>query len=410
MALTTKRIARLAKAGRYGDGHGLYLQVASRANRSWLLRYERGGRERWMGLGPLHTIDLQEARERARRARQQLLDGIDPLEARSAARAASALAAAKAITFEAAAQSYFDAHERSWKNAKHRAQFLSTMTAYVYPKIGKLSVAAIDTGLVLKCIEPIWADKTETANRVRGRIEFVLDWATVRGYRTGDNPARWKGHLAEALPARDKIQKTEHHAALSFDELPAFGAELKRREGTAARALEFLILTAARTGEVIGATWDEIDLKTKVWTVPAGRIKGGKEHRVPLSEQALEILRLLPTEKDNPFVFIGSSQGTGLSNMAMAAVLKRMGRTDITVHGFRSTFRDWAAERTNYPNHVVEMALAHVVGDKVEAAYRRGDLFDKRRRLMADWGKFSATPTLATQIDNVRPLRRGPRQ
>jgi integrase len=246
-------------------------------------------------------------------------------------------------------------------------------------------VAAIDTGLVLKCIEPIWQQKTETASRVRGRIESVLDWATVRGYRTGDNPARWKGHLAEVLPARSQIQKPNHHAALPFAEVPEFVAALTKREGVAARALEFTILTAARTGEVIGARWEEIDTAAKLWTVPAGRIKGGREHRVPLSDRVLDVLRALPTERGNDFVFIGP-------NMALAAVLKRMARDDITVHGFRSTFRDWAAERTNYPNHVVEMALAHVVGNKVEAAYRRGDLFDKRRRLMGEWARYCTTP------------------
>ncbi len=390
MALTEKRVAQLKEPGRYGDGHGLYLQVLSPTNRSWLFRFERAGRERWMGLGALHVFSLKEARERARRVKQLLADGTDPLEARAAERAQRALKSARTITFEAAARQYFDAHERQWRNEKHRAQFLSTLQAYAFPKIGALPVAAIDTGLVLKVIEPIWQDKTETANRVRGRIESVLDWATVRGYRTGDNPARWRGHLSEVLPAREKIQKTVHHAALPFAELPEFMAALDQREGIAARALELTILTAARTGETIGATWDEIDLKEKSWTVPAGRIKGGREHRVPLSERALEVLRALPREKDNPFVFIGPRKG-GLSNMAMAATLGRMGRNDVTIHGFRSTFRDWAAERTNYPNHVVEMALAHVVGDKVEAAYRRGDLFAKRVRLMAEWAKYATT-------------------
>jgi hypothetical protein len=236
MALTEKRISKLKEPGRYADGNrtGLYLQVLSETNRSWLFRYDRNGRgERWMGLGPLHTINLQEARERARKARQALLDGIDPLDARTQERARRALEAARIITFEKAAQAYYDAHERSWKNDKHRAQFLSTLKAYVFPKIGKLPIADIDTGLVLKCIEPIWQDKTETANRVRGRIESVLDWATVRGYRKGDNPARWKGHLAEVLPSREKIQKTVHHAALSFAELPAFMSTLKEREGVA---------------------------------------------------------------------------------------------------------------------------------------------------------------------------------
>ena len=406
MALTVKRIARLSKAGRYGDGRGLYLQVQSPDNRSWLLRYERGGRERWMGLGPLHTINLDEARERARKARQLLLDGIDPLEARAAERNAAALAAARALTFEAAARSYFEAHQRGWTNAKHRAQFLSSLSTYAFPQIGKLSVAAIDTGLVLKCLEPIWKDKTETANRVRGRIEAILDWATVRGYRkAGDNPARWKGHLAEVLPSRERIQKTVHHAALPFAALPEFMAALATRNGSAAKALEFTILTAARSGEVLGARWEEFNLDGKVWTVPAGRIKGGKEHRVPLSERALDILRAMPIERGNSYVFLGPQKGGGLSHMAMNRVLRRMGRGDITtVHGFRSTFRDWAAERTNYPDAVVEMALAHAVGSKVEAAYRRGDLFDKRRHLMDAWAEFASTPRV-TVAGEVVPLR-----
>jgi integrase len=389
MALTAIKVAKATKPGRYSDGQGLYLQVSKTGVKSWLLRYERYGRERWMGLGPLHTISLKDARDRAHHARRQLLDGIDPLDARKAARAAQALEAARSLTFEEAARQYFDAHERKWRNAKHRQQFLNTLQTYTFPKIGKFPIGAIDTGLVLKCIEPIWQNKTETASRVRARIEGVLDWATVRGYRRGDNPARWKGHLDNVLPARGQLQKPNHHAALNYTELPAFMAALGEREGVAARALEITILNAARTGEVIGATWEEIDLVAKIWTVPADRIKGGKEHRVSLSDRAVEILRALPQEAGNNFVFIGQ-KGGGLSNMAMASVLARMQHTGITVHGFRSTFRDWAAERTSYPNHVVEMALAHVVGNKVEAAYRRGDLFDKRRRLMTDWARYCA--------------------
>lgn len=261
-------------------------------------------------------------------------------------------------------------------------------------------MAEIDLGLVLKVIEPIWTTKTETASRVRGRIESVLDWATARGYRTGENPARWKGHLQHVLPARDHIKKRNHHAALPYPELPSFMADLRRREGIAARALEFTILTAARTGETIGARWDEISFSEKAWTVPAGRIKDGRKHRVPLSERALALLKALPHESNNDFVFIGS-RANCLSNMAMAAVLIRMEWTNITVHGFRSTFRDWAAERTNYPNHVVEMALAHVIGNKVEAAYRRGDLVDERRRLMADWDRYCRSQTVTKTVGMV---------
>ena len=402
MALTTKKVAGLTEPGRYGDGHGLYLQVIGPSNRSWLLRYERGGRERWMGLGALHTFSLAEARDRARKARQLLADGIDPLDARKAERARIGLEAARFITFQEATRQYFDLHEGKWRNAKHRTQFLSSLTIYAFPVIGGLPVAAIDTGLVLKAIEPIWLTKTETASRVRGRIEAVLDWATVRGYRTGDNPARWKGHLAEVLPARGQIAKTIHHPALPYADLPAFFAELRTREGMAAQALEFTILTAARTGEVIRAAWTEIDIAGKVWTVPAGRMKGGREHRVPLADRAVEILDGLPREDGNDFVFIGARAGTAQSDMAMTTLLRRMGRGDITVHGFRSTFRDWAAERTNYANHVVEMALAHVIGDKVEAAYRRGDLFAKRARLMADWSHYCAGPHPDAVVTPIR--------
>ena len=401
MTLTVKQVAKLTTPGRYGDDRGLYLQVTPAGVRSWLLRYERGGVERAMGLGPVGDFTLEEARERARKARQLLRDGIDPLDARKAERSAQALEAAKAVTFKEAATQYFDQHERKWRNAKHRAQFLSTLESYAFPVLGKLPVAAIDTGLVLKAIEPIWQSKTETANRVRGRIESVLDWATVRGYRTGDNPARWKGHLAEVLPARGQISPHQHHAALPFAEVPEFMAQLATREGIAARALEFTILTAARTGEVIGAQWPEFgDLAAKQWTVPAGRMKGQREHRVPLSDRAVAVLKALPREAD--FVFPGGRKGIAISNMAMAQLLKRMGRLKITVHGFRSAFRDWAAERTNYPNHVVEMALAHVVGDKVEAAYRRGDLFEKRRKLMEAWEAYCTTPQRDASVTPIR--------
>jgi integrase len=413
MSLTVKRIAKLANSpGRYHDELGLYLQVPEAGKKSprptrasWLFRYERQGRERWLGLGALHTYTLDEARGLARKVRQQLDQGIDPIEARQAERQTRALEAARTITFEQAAKQYFNAHEKKWRSAKHRQQFLNSLTTHAFPKIGGLPVAAIDTGEVLQVLEAIWHTTTETANRVRGRIETVLDWATVRGYRRGDNPARWRGHLDNVLPARERIQKTKHHAALPFVELPVFLSELREREGIAARALEFSVLTAGRTGEIVGARWDEIDLSAKVWTVPAARMKAGKEHRVPLSDRALQILEELPREDGNNFVFIGPKKGTGLSDMALAKVLARMGRNDITVHGFRSTFRDWAAERTAYPNHVVEMALAHAIGDKVEAAYRRGDLFDKRRKLMTEWAKFCATEPTQTGADNVTALR-----
>jgi integrase len=406
MKLTAKRVERAKAPGRLHDGHGLYLQVVNANNKSWLLRFERDGRERWYGLGPLHTFNLKEARERARDARQLLHNGIDPIDHRKAQRAALAAAKAKAITFREAAQRYFDQHEGKWRNAKHRQQFLSTLKAYAYPVLGNMAVADIDTGLVLKVLEqkvgaergypagPLWQARPETASRLRGRIEVVLDWAGVRGYRSGDNPARWKGHLAEVLPARGQVAKVDHHAALPYAELPAFMMALRKREGVATKALEFAILVAARTSEVIGAQWDEIDLDAATWVIPGGRMKGGRQHTVPLSKHAIELLRELPTEEDNHHVFVGPRAGSGLSNMAMTAALRRMGYRHVTVHGFRSSFRDWAAERTDYPNHVVEMALAHAVGDKVEAAYRRGDLLAKRRQLAEAWARFCAAPVV----------------
>jgi integrase len=353
-----------------------------------------------MGLGPLHAFALKEARARARAARQLLADGIDPLDARKVERAQRAVEAAKAITFADAARQYFDQHEGKWKNRKHRTQFLATLRDYALPVLGRLPVAAIDTGLVLKCIEPIWRIKTETASRVRGRIEAILDWSSVRGYRVGDNPARWKGHLGEVLPARGQIKKVQHHPALPFAELPDFMATLAEREGMGARALEFLILTAARSGEASGAKWSEIDLEAKAWTVPASRMKGGRQHRVPLSDRAIALLRALPREAD--FVFAGERLGTAISSTAMSNLLGRMGRLDITIHGFRSAFRDWAAETTSYPNHVIEMALAHAVGDKVEAAYRRGDLFAKRRRLMEAWADYCTAPRRDATVTPIR--------
>jgi integrase len=312
-----------------------------------------------------------------------------------------AAARARALTFREAAENYHSQHESAWRNRKHAAQFLSTLRAYAFPVLGNMSVADIDTPAVLRAIESIWLEKTETASRVRGRIESVLDWCTVRGHRTGDNPARWKGHLAEVLPARGKVAKPVHHAAMPYRDIAAFLATLRTREGVAARALEFTILTAARTGEVIGSRWDEIDFEAKVWTVPAGRMKGGRTHRVPLSALTVALLRDLPTEDGNPHIFLGSTRGASLSNMALTAVLRRMGCDGVTVHGFRSSFRDWAAEQTNYANHIVEMALAHVVGDKVEAAYRRGDLFAKRQQLAEAWSKYCCllpVPSAATVV------------
>ena len=426
MALTIKKVAKLLRRGEPGrhsdkgglEGvKGLRLVVAGRNAAHWELRYQLRGRTRWMGLGSARTFSLDEARQRAKEARQKLTDKVDPLDLRKAERAKQSLAAARELTFSEASQQYFDQHEAKWRNARHRAQFISSLQQYAFPLIGTLSVRAIDTGLVLKVLEQkiaaarghsagtFWASRTTTAGRVRNRIEGVLDWATVRGYRSGDNPARWSGHLENVLPERNRIARIEHHPALPYAQLPGFLAELRRREGSAARGLEFAILTAARTGEVIGATWNEIDLAQAVWTVPANRIKGGVEHRVPLSPAALALLRVLPTEEGNPHLFVGPRSG-GLSNAALNSVLQRMERTNITVHGFRSTFRDWAAEQTNYPREVAERALAHKLRDRTEAAYERTDHFNKRRRLINEWAKFCSNTAkgdgLVIQLQEVR--------
>jgi integrase len=397
MARTTGRLTALqvgratGRPGMHPDGGGLYLQV-TKSGASWIYRYMLNGRAREMGLGPLAIFGLQEARAKALDARRLRHEGIDPIEARKGVRARERLDAAKAMTFKQCAESYIKAHRAGWRNVKHAAQWEATLATYAEPIIGALPVQAIDTALVLKVIEPLWTSKPETASRLRGRIESILNWATARGYRAGENPARWRGHLDNLLPARSKVRKVEHHAALPYAELPNFLIVLRQQEGTAARALEFTILTAARTGETIGATQAEINGAGRIWTVPADRMKAGKDHRVPLSRRALAILDEGKTVRTdgNEFLFPGGKRGKSLSNMAMTEVLRRMGRGDITVHGFRSTFRDWAAERTNFPSEVVEMALAHTVGDKVEAAYRRGDLFEKRRRLMEAWAEFCA--------------------
>jgi integrase len=373
-------VRRVQRRGYYNDGGLLYLQVDAGGNRSWIFRYGAQGRHHH-GLGPLHTVSLAEAREKARECRKLLLDGHDPIAESRTRRAAARIAAAKAVTFAAAAETYITKHHAAWKNPKNRQQWRNTLATYAYPVLGKLPVAAIDTGLVLRVLEPIWHTKSETASRVRMRLERVLSWAAVHGYRPGDNPARWRGHLDHLLPAQGKIAPVRHHGALPYADVPAFLVELRQRDGLAAAALEFLILTAARTGEVLGATWGELDSEQRTWMIPARRMKSGREHRVPLSDRAVELLRELPREGQRPFA---------LSNMALLQLLKRMNRPGITAHGFRSSFRDWAAERTNYPNHVVEMALAHAVGDKVEAAYRRGDLFQKRRALMRAWSAFCA--------------------
>jgi integrase len=397
MALTVKRIAKLTSRRRYLDSDGLYLQVLSPSNRSWLLRYEFRGKKRWMGLGSLATFSLEEARARARKARQLLADGIDPLEVRKAERNRQILEAARNKTFATVAQEYYETHEASWSNRKHRQQFLNTLRDYAFPILGALPVADIDEPVILSVLRPIWATKTITAKRVRNRIASVLDFAAAAKYRTGTNPARWEGHLEHLLAAPDKIAAVNHLAALPYTEIAAFLSELRELPGVPARALEFAILTAARTNEVIGARWSEIENST--WIISAARMKSEREHRVPLSTRALNLLSALPREGE--FIFVGPKAGTAIGALAMLRVLRRL-RSDVTVHGFRSTFRDWAAEQTAFANHVVEMALAHAIGDKVEAAYRRGDLLDRRRQLMEQWASYCAQPQRAGEVVSLR--------
>jgi integrase len=399
--LTSLSVRQARRRGLYGDGGGLFLPVSESGAKSWVFRFKKADRLRVMGLGPAHTITLAEARDRARECRKLRLDGIDPIEARRAERAQAKLDAAKAVTFAECADAYITAHKAGWRNPKHAAQWPATLATYVNPTFGELPVQAIDTALVTRVMEPIWTKKPETASRVRGRIESILDWATARGYRQGENPARWRGHLENLLPRRSKVRRVEHHAALPYSELSAFMLALRQQEGVAARALEFTILTAARTGEVIGARWEEINIAERLWSVPAERMKAGREHRVPLCGKALEIVEEMRAIGGN-FIFPGGKRGKPLSNMAMTMLLRRMGHGDQTVHGFRSTFRDWAAERTNFPAEVAEMALAHAVTDKVEAAYRRGDLFEKRRALAEAWAKFCATALVGGEIVPIR--------
>jgi integrase len=370
------------------DGGNLLCQVVGGKNgvsRSWIFRYELDGKRHDLGLGSLNDLDLAEARAKARSLRQQLLDGIDPYTVKQQQRTdrlAQVAERARAMTFKQCAVACIEAHADSWRNAEHHRQWISSLEQYVFPTLGDLPVDEISTPHIVKTLEPIWKTIPETASRVRGRIEKVLGWATVRGFRGGDNPARWRGHLAELFPAVGKIAKPKHHAALPFTDVPAFMAEIAAIDHIAARALVFTILTAARAGEVLGATWDETDTGAKTWTVPAKRMKAHKEHRVPLSERALALLASLP--RTNKRIFpIGES--------AMAWHLKRL-RPGVTVHGFRSAFRDWASERTSFPEVVAEQCLAHAVGSKVERAYHRSDLFEKRRRLMEMWSDFCNRP------------------
>lgn len=396
-------VSRLIEPGLHfvGGVAGLALQVLPSGGRSWVLRATIGGRRRDMGLGGFPDITLAGAREAARKAREQIRAGLDPIEAKRAARSALNASQGKAITFRESAEAYIAAHEASWRNRKHRQQWTNSLTAYAYPTVGNLLVKDVELSHLISILDPIWKSKTQTAKRLRGRIEQILDWASARGFRDGLNPARWRGHLDKLLAAPGKIGKVTHHAALPLAKLGDFMYQLRAAQGMGARALEFLILTAARSGEVRGAMWAEIDFVAKTWTIPASRMKAAKEHRVALSSSAIKLLRDIP-KSDSSLVF-PAPRGGQLSDMTLTAVVRRMNAQAVP-HGFRSTFRDWAAECTNYPRDVAEMALAHSIGSKVEAAYRRGDLFEKRKLMMADWATFCAKSEGKTVITMSRRI------
>lgn len=423
--LTALQVTKLTKPGLYGDGGGLTLQITRPGVKSWLFRYMRDGKAYGMGLGPTYTISLFEARQKALEARKLLIDGLNPLVVKKKKQQERVLERAKMISFDQCAKAYIEAHKASWKNAKHIDQWTNTLTTYASPVFGDLPVADVDTGLVVRCLAPIWESKTETASRLRGRIESVLGWATTSGFRTGENPARWRGHLENLLANISKSSRTKNHPSLPWQQIGSFTAALKGREGNASRALEFAILTACRSGEVRGAQWSEFDFDQKVWTIPKERMKASREHQVPLSDAALAVLASMRMKqsaladpeaktKIDSFVFPGT-KGQVLSDMTLTAVIRRMNSekakpiwTDaagqgITVHGFRSTFRMWAAETTAFPREVAEHALAHQLPDAVERAYQRGTQFSKRQSLMSEWGAFctGVKPNAAKLAPNV---------
>lgn len=398
--LSPLMVTKLTKPGYHGDGAGLWLQVSPSGSKSWLFRFAKGGRERQMGLGSIRDVTLTEAREFARDCRRHLLAGRDPIEERKGARTAQHLLDSRRVTFDQCANGYIAAHRDSWKSSKHAAQWTSTLSTYASPIIGTLPVAEVDTALVVKVLSPIWQCKTETASRLRGRIESILDWASTSQYRQGENPARWRGHLEHLLAKPAKLARVVHHPALPWQHIGTFIADLRKRQGIAARAVEFAILTATRSGEVRGATWEEVE--GNVWTIPSNRMKAGKEHRVPLSSAAMAVLQETP--RLDQLIFPGTKKNASLSDMSLTSVLRRMNRDDITVHGFRSTFRDWCAESVanSFPREICEHALAHSLPDKVEAAYRRGDLLEKRVLLMQAWADFCE---IIPVKDNVTPIR-----
>jgi integrase len=400
--LTAKTISTKQTPGLYCDGGGLYLQLAPSGSKSWIFRYRSPLTQklRDMGLGPVHSVGLSEARDKAAAQRSAILSGLDPIEVREGESRRRAIEAAKAVTFSHCAASYIESHRPSWRNEKHGDQWENTIKTYCEPVIGSLPVQDVDIGLVLKILEPIWATKPETASRLRARMENILDWAKARGYRSCENPARWKGSLNQLLPAMAKKDRVTHHKAMHFPKVSEFLSRLREMSGVACRCLEFTILTAARTNEATQAKPEEFNLDSATWTIPGARMKSKKEHRVPLSPRALEIVREMFDLKKS-YLFPGRKQAKPISNNTMLKLLERM-NVEATTHGFRSSFRDWAAERTSFPHEVCEMALAHTISNAAEAAYRRGDLFEKRRKLMDAWAEFVNTPHLEGTVIPMR--------
>jgi integrase len=386
-SLTALAVSKLKEPGRYAVGDGAYLQITGDTGRSWLFRYRdrRTGRAKQMGLGPADLVTLAEAREKARACRKLLLDGVDPMENRAAVRERAKLEAARSITFKQAAERYIADNEAKWRNAEHRRHWRAAFEQFAFPRFGNMAVGAIDTATVLEAVQPIWTMKTSTASRLRNRIELVLDWATAQGMREGMNPARWRGHLDKVLPKPSDVNAVEHHAALPYSEIPEFMAKLRAVDHPNARALEFLILTAARLGEVAAAEWSEI--KGDVWEIPAARMKSKRDHRVPLSNAAQACLAR--GSRAERYIFENRKGGPLYAKTITRETLPAL-KAGITTHGFRSTFRTWAADKTSCPREIAEAALAHAIGNKVEAAYQRGDLFDKRRALMDDWANYCA--------------------
>ncbi len=399
MAKTKKLNARrveTAAPGRYGDGNGLWLTVRGDGARSWSVRYTFRGRRREMGIGPTSARSLADAREITREVKRQVLDGLDPIEVRRLERSRIV------PTFDECAEQFISLNSAAWSNEKHRQQWENTLATYARPVIGRIPVDQIETPDILRILEPVWTVKPETAVRVRGRIERVLAWAATRGLRARENPAAWKNHLDAILPPRSKVRAVRHHRALPWEQVPVFTQRLRQQDGIGPRALEFLILTAARSGEVRGATWAEINLDSRTWTVPADRMKSRREHRVPLSTEAVELLESLPRFTGEDPVFPSPRRGP-LSDMTLSAVLRRMS-VDAVPHGFRSSFRDWCSETTRFPREVAEAALAHSLPNKTEAAYLRGDLFEKRRVLMNSWSAFCSTPPAEKETAKVVPI------